>query len=217
MSRAAKDHPPPDWEGLLTKALERAGLFSAAEARLHNIGTALLRYAVTRGRVEPFLIRGIYRFTAAPQSNVDQLYALWIWSGEVGVFSHETALRLHELSDVLPARVHLTLPAAWQKRRLRVPKWAELFFYDLERMDTTYAEGLPVTTPLRTIRDTALLGTAPEQVEMAMKDGLHRGLFTRSGLTRALKDTPWPSSFGPPTASSARSKPASAKRARARA
>ena len=33
----------------------------------------------------------------------------------MGVFSHDTALALHELSDALPARAHLTLPASWRR------------------------------------------------------------------------------------------------------
>ena len=48
------------------------------------------------------------------------------------MFSHETALALHELSDVLPGTIHLTLPAHDAKRRLRVPPGVELHFDDVE-------------------------------------------------------------------------------------
>lgn len=37
------------------------------------------------------------------------------------MFSHQTALALHDLPDVLPAQIHLTLTDAWRRRRLRVP------------------------------------------------------------------------------------------------
>ena len=29
--------------------------------------------------------------------------AVWLWSEQAGVFSHQTALALHDLSDILPA------------------------------------------------------------------------------------------------------------------
>jgi len=49
------------------------------------------------------------------------VFTAWLWSEQAGVISHQTALSLHGLSDVLPAQAHLTLPAAWSKRRFRVP------------------------------------------------------------------------------------------------
>jgi predicted transcriptional regulator of viral defense system len=60
---------------------------------------------------------------------------IWLWSERVGVFSHETALGLHELSDVLPARIHLTLPAKWRRRRLRVPKGVVVHHADVDRRE----------------------------------------------------------------------------------
>lgn len=56
----------------------------------------------------------------SPAGDLEDLTAIWLWSERQGVFSHPTALVLHELSDVLPAQVHLTLPEAWRKQRLRV-------------------------------------------------------------------------------------------------
>jgi hypothetical protein len=34
----------------------------------------------------------------------------WLWSDKQGVFSHQTALALHGLSDTLSAKAHLSLP-----------------------------------------------------------------------------------------------------------
>jgi predicted transcriptional regulator of viral defense system len=57
--------------------------------------------------------RGIYRLTRFPQSSEEQLviYALWSRNraGEPeGVYSHQTALSIHELSDLNPAKLHKT-------------------------------------------------------------------------------------------------------------
>lgn len=54
--------------------------------------------------------RGVYRLVHFPAGDHEDLTAVWLWSQHEGVFSHETALALHDLSDVLPSRAHLTLP-----------------------------------------------------------------------------------------------------------
>lgn len=67
------------------------------------------------------LRRGIYRLLHFPAGDHEDLVAAWLWSEMAGVVSHETALDLHGLSDVLPSRLHLTLPLARKRRRFRVP------------------------------------------------------------------------------------------------
>lgn len=44
-----------------------------------------------------------------------------IW-GPGGWSGCGTVLALHDLSDVLPAKVHITLPEAWRKRRHGTPE-----------------------------------------------------------------------------------------------
>ena len=51
----------------------------------------------------------------------EELVIAWLWSDKQGVFSHQTALALHGLSDALPSKAHILLPATWRARRLRVP------------------------------------------------------------------------------------------------
>jgi predicted transcriptional regulator of viral defense system len=40
-----------------------------------------------------------------------------LWPAGRGVLSHDTALELHELCDVNPEKIHLTVPADYQPRR----------------------------------------------------------------------------------------------------
>jgi hypothetical protein len=42
--------------------------------------------------------------------------------------------------------------------------------------------GIRVTDPERSILDAATIGTAPEQIEMAVRQALHKGLATRRSL-----------------------------------
>ena len=64
--------------------------------------------------------RGIYRLTRFPPTDHAQ-YVLWsLWSRNrqgvpQGVYSHQTALSLFDLSDLMPARLHMTVPPAFRR------------------------------------------------------------------------------------------------------
>jgi predicted transcriptional regulator of viral defense system len=98
----------------------------------------------------------------------------------MGVFSHETALSLHDLSDVLPSTVHITLPASWQKRRFRIPRGVFLHFTDVTKADRAWVGSVPVTSPRRTLYDCVEAHTSPETIEKAVQDAVNRGLVTKS-------------------------------------
>ena len=55
----------------------------------------------------------MYRLVEFPTGEHEDLVIAWLWSDRAGVFSHDTALALHNLSDALPAHLHMTLPATW--------------------------------------------------------------------------------------------------------
>ena len=127
--------------------------------------------------------RGIYRLARFPQSSEEQLviYALWSrnLAGETeGVYSHQTALSIHELSDVNPAKLHMTVPAAF-RRRAKTPKVLVLHRSTLDKKDVEQRQGFAVTRPLRTISDLAAVeSVARDIVEQALKEGRQRGLIT---------------------------------------
>jgi predicted transcriptional regulator of viral defense system len=163
----------PDWNRLFETASSQAGLFTTAQAAEAGYSRPLLFHHVQVGRVHP-LRRGIFRVTHFPSSEHEDLVEIWLWSGRAGVFSHQTALALHELSDVLPAKIHLTVPSAWRSRRLRMPKGVVLYHHDVSDAERAWFGPVPVTTPLRTLDDCA-------------RDGLARGLLRqaeRRGLVR---------------------------------
>ena len=68
------------------------------------------------------------------------------------LISHQSALAIHELSDVSTARIHVTLPAAVRLRR-DVPGVLVIHYADLAPTDVERVQGIPVTTPARSIRD----------------------------------------------------------------
>ncbi len=117
--------------------------------------------------------------------------AAWLPLRDAGaVVSHESALDLHELSDVIPDAVHLSLPRSERGQRRR----AGVSLHTLSRPpgETEVREiaGLPVTSPERTIVDALEAGAQPEQVEMAIRQALERGLTSSRRLRAAASTRP---------------------------
>jgi predicted transcriptional regulator of viral defense system len=185
MPRTRPDGRSPDWSQLYEQAAPQAGYFQLAQARAVGYSPPLLEYYVGEGRVER-VARGVFRLVHYPPSDHEDLVVAWLWSDRVGVFSHETALALHELSDALPARKHMTVPTASIRRRLRLPAGVTLHFGDLEGRDRTWKGPIPVTSPLRTLVDCTTGSSPPELVHQAADQGVRRGLFTRTDLRREL-------------------------------
>ncbi|MGC4068696.1 MAG: type IV toxin-antitoxin system AbiEi family antitoxin domain-containing protein [Polyangiaceae bacterium] len=171
----------PDWNRLYETASGQCGYFTTQQAASDGYSTHLLRKHIHAGRVLRAR-RGIYRLVHFPVSEHEDLVALWLWSEQHGVVSHQTALAFHELSDVLPSRVHLTLPVAWQKRRLRVPPDVRLHYADLSAEDRTWFGAVPITAPRRTLNDCATAGFSLELLQQATRQALHRGLVRRDEL-----------------------------------
>jgi predicted transcriptional regulator of viral defense system len=127
--------------------------------------------------------RGIYRLARFPQSDEEQfvIYSLWSRnrSGEPeGVYSHQTALSIHELSDVNPARLHMTIPATF-RRRAKTPKILVLHRAILDENEVEHRQGFAVTRPLRSIADLAATESVSQDiVAQALSEGRQRGLIT---------------------------------------
>ena len=127
--------------------------------------------------------RGIYRLARFPQSDEEQLviYALWSRNraGEPeGVYSHQSALSIHELTDVNPAKLHMTVPTTF-RRRAKTPKIVVLHRAHLHEKDVEQRQGFAVTRPLRSIADLAAAeSVSRDVVEQALIEGRQRGLIS---------------------------------------
>jgi len=176
----------PDWDRLFEVAAQQDGLFTTAQAAESGYSPQLLAHHLQAGRMVR-VRRGVYRLVHFPAADHEDLTAIWLWSDRKGVFSHETALSLHQLSDTLPAKVYLTLPQSWKSRRLRVPQGVVLHFFDVTDDDRSWVGAVQVTSARRTIIDCAIAGVSPLIVEQAIDDGLHRGLFTQAMIVPATE------------------------------
>lgn len=172
----------PDRSALYELAASQEGYFSTRQARSVGYSRPLLDHHVKAGRYTRAR-RGVYRLVEFPAGEHEDLVIAWLWSDRAGVFSHETALALYDLSDVLPAHLHLTLPAAWSRRRLMVPGDVRTHFADVPAEERGWSGAVPVTTPLRTLRDCEEDHLPPDLLAQAVRDGIARGLFGRASVS----------------------------------
>lgn len=175
-------HAGPDPAALFALASEQAGYFTGAQAHACGYSWTMLSHHAATGRFIR-LRRGLYRLRDYPSSPHEQVMAAWLAAGkENAVVSHESALDLLDLSDVSPDRVHLTIPRS--RRGIAAPPGVALHTaaHELPPQDTMTWDGVRLTTPLRSILDAAEYGTGPEQIVMAVRQAVERGLILPEAL-----------------------------------
>lgn len=94
------------------------------------------------------------------------------------MISHESALAVYDLSDMLPGEVHVIMPRNASRRR----KGIRLHTNQLSPEEITTRAGLPVTSVARTITDVANSGMSQELVFQAIHEALQRGLVSKDEL-----------------------------------
>ena len=164
------------WDRLYELAAAQSGWFTGQQAGALGFSDQLLSKHIGAGNLERGL-RGIYRIARFPPAEHEDLVVAWLWSRQEGVISHESALQLHALSDAMPARHHLTLPAARRRSRRRIPEGVLIHYADLEDRDRTWSGPVPVTTPARAVREVASAHGDAVLVEQAIEQGIRRDLF----------------------------------------
>jgi predicted transcriptional regulator of viral defense system len=112
--------------------------------------------------------------------------ALWP-VGVRGVLSHATALDLWEVSDVNPAKVHVTVPRTHRPQRV-VPEAYVVHREDLAREEITTVEGVPVVTLDRAVHDCASDGIGRDLLVQAVREGRARGLLAAEQATALARD-----------------------------
>ena len=167
----------PDFNHLYRLAENQAGYFTAEQAHQAGFSWERLSAYTASGRFIR-VQRGIYRLVQFPGSPYEDLFVAWLRAGPNSVISHESALYLYQLSDVLPGEVHVIMPRTGSRRRRGI----RLHTNRLLPVEVTRREGLPVTTPARTIIDLAASGLAEEQIRLAVFEALRQGLVSREEL-----------------------------------
>lgn len=169
-------------------AMAQSGCFTSAQANERGVSDSVLAQWARVGKLER-RHRGIYRLPDFPPSEDEDLVVAWLWSQQRGVISHETALQLHQLSDAMPARIHLTLPLelADRAREWKVPDNLVLHFADIPEAHRTWTGPVPVTRPARSVNDVAEALGDPLLVEQAANQGIRHLLFGVRDVVSAVR------------------------------
>ena len=186
MAKGLTTRRGPDWDRLYHQAEIQAGHFTLSEAQACGYSSQNLQKHLKAGRISR-VHRGIYRLTRFPHTEHEELVVPWLWSNREGVFSHETSLALHDLSDALPARVHMTLPESWRARRVRVPDGLVLHYEDLPDAAHDWFELVPVTTPKQVLAECIEARVSPELIGQAIRQARQRGLISSKDATRLTR------------------------------
>lgn len=134
--------------------------------------------------------RGIYRLALFPPTEHPDLVLWALWSRNrkeemEGVYSHSTALSLWELSDLNPARLHMTVPRRF-RRNSEIPGILILHYADIPPGDVETAQGFQFTRPLRSILDLIKADFVSKDIlKQAIHQALERGLITRRLVSTA--------------------------------
>ena len=172
-------------------AEDQQGFFTTKEAKAAGFAENTHPYHVQAGNwIREH--RGIYRLASFPRGERPDLMLWSLWSknrGEVaqGVYSHQTALSLYDLSDVMPAKLHMTVPKSF-RRNSEIPRVLVLHVADLPQGDIGSVHGVRVTKPMRTILDLLEGGEIPPgTLRQDLREALRRGLIRRSEIAESRK------------------------------
>jgi predicted transcriptional regulator of viral defense system len=175
-----------DHDAIYRQAESQAGYFTAKQAVDAGMDRSTLQHHARPGGRYERIRAGLFRMRYFPSSPHEHVMVAWLPLRDAeAVVSHESALELHGLSDVIPGTVHLTVPRS--ERGLRRREGVQL--HTAQRPPTgkeiQRVAGLPTTDPARSIVDSLDSGTQPEQIELAIHQAVDRGLTTPSRLRAA--------------------------------
>lgn len=179
-------NPAESEQKLFLVADGQGGYFTAKQARSAGYYNRLQCYHTEKGHWLA-VDRGVYRLRNYPDSEREDLIRWSLWSCDrkgnpQAVFSHHTALAFHQLGDIMPAKIHFTVPPKFRKKISGgcVVHRAILPPEDIERH-----EGFFVTTPFRTLFDAYTHGFEPDQLQKSVIDAYKKGFIPDSKINSA--------------------------------
>ena len=182
-----------EWQKELYQIAEaQGGYFTAKQAASLGYASNKRAYHVQAGN---WLRehRGIYRLALFPEPERSDLILWWLWSRDrsdqpSGVYSHQTALSLHELTDVNPSQLDMTVPPSF-RRGVPVPRILRLHYENVPAAEQETLFQVPVTSALRTILDVWEEGSFPKDtLRQAFQQARAGGKITRKQAAEILKD-----------------------------
>ena len=166
---------------LLERAVDQHGLLTPDDARAAGTTENALRRLARSGVIDR-LGYAVYQVPQLAGDPLAQYQEALLWVRAPAALTHDTALDLHRLCDINPAKVHVTADARY--RRKTAPTWIEVHTGDVGGDDFTWLEGLRVATPARAIRDGIATHVGQQFIDQAIETGRQRGVLTMRDLRR---------------------------------
>jgi len=114
------DTSRPSYVSLYALASAQSGYFRTPQALAHGVSWRALSHHTDRGRFQR-VRRGLYRFRDYPSSRYEEVVAAWLAIGAEGsIVSYDTALNLHDLTDIISLSIHLLCHAPGADSILRL-------------------------------------------------------------------------------------------------
>ena len=167
---------------LLERAVDQHGLLTPDDARAVGTTENALRRLAQKGVIER-LAFAVYQVPQLAGDPFAQYQEALLWLREPAALTHDTALDLHQLCDINPAKVHVTVGGRYRPRRT-APAWIEIHHGDLADDDFTWLEGLRIATPARAIRDALATHVGQQFIDQAIETGRQHGVLTQRDLRR---------------------------------
>lgn len=171
------------------------GMVTSAQAQMHDVTPMNLSRLAAAGDLIR-LTRGVYRLAGAPGDEFEWLRAAWLALDPTrlayermqddllaAVVSGESATKLLQLGAFRAMQAEFTVPRRRQTQRVDV----RIRVRTLEPQDVTIRNGLPVTTPERTLADLVAELQDLTTIADALADTIRHSSLQTERLTELLE------------------------------
>ena len=164
-------------------AMDQHGYVTLADAAVLGISQPTVFMLAQRGTLER-AARGVYRFPDFPATAAAPYAEAVLWTGQTGAYlSHDTALALHELGDINPGRIHVTVPKGCRLRRAGGDLYV-VHQEDLCEDQIGWWERIPIATPETAIGQGIDSGIPSYLLTQALGMAARRGAIMADGVAR---------------------------------
>jgi predicted transcriptional regulator of viral defense system len=178
--------PGKYWVRIMDVAIDNGGYVTPALAAPLGVPAIELRKMVTRG-VLVSAAHGVYRVPSLPIDSLDEFILARLWAKGRGVTSHDSALLVHELCDINPTKVHISIPHEYRIGKAGAERYA-VHRSDLGPDETIRVGAVVVTTINRTLAD-SLAAVPAYLMRQAIGTSRSNGSIRRVEYDRLMRAT----------------------------
>ena len=164
-------------------AVDQHGYITLDDAQKLGISQPTVAMLAHRGTLE-HLAKGVYRFAHFPTSPAGPYLEAVLWTGQPrACLSHDTALALHELCDINPGRIQVTIPKGRRIRRAGGNLYV-VHQQDLDDEQIGWWERVPIVTIGMAIEQCIDTGVPTYLIKQALDTAARRGAVRPGDLDR---------------------------------